>query len=175
MRGEARELVFLQVRPYPILGVELGRVAGKAVDLQPRVLLQVALDELRAVVGTVVPEDHDWPPTDVTLEMVEDRDHLRPSNGPLPRLEVETTSRCDPPDGRHLWPSTLMDQHRGLAHRSPGLRAVRDQGQAALVYEDDNGTAPPRFFFQRGQEWRFQLATFARSFSRAWREGRCHE
>ena len=63
--GVARQLVVLQVAPDPHIGVELGRVSREPVNLEPRVLLEEGLYDLRPVVRAAVPEHHDRSSTDV--------------------------------------------------------------------------------------------------------------
>lgn len=84
--------------------------------------------------------------------MFEELDHLGSGNGAFPDPNVELPPRGNPADGRELRPPSLMHDHRGLAHRRPGLGHVGDEGEPTLIEEDYDGALLPGFFLYRGQE-----------------------
>ena len=137
--GVAGQFMLLEVSPDPLLWVQLGAVSWKSVHLPSTLLAQEGTRKLGPVVRPIVPEEHDRPPPDVPEEVLQERDHLRPVDRPLPHLQVEVTTGGDPSDGRDLRPSPLVHQHRGLPHRGSGLRTVGDERETALVHEDDYG------------------------------------
>lgn len=83
VRRVARRLVVLQLTSEPFIEEELGRVSREPVNLEPRVLLEEGLYDLRSVVRSAVPQHHDWSSMDVVEQMVEERDHLGSSDRSL--------------------------------------------------------------------------------------------
>ena len=136
-------------------------------DLEPRVIVEERLQELRAVRLAIVPEDQNGPSPNVAQQVTEERHGSYPVDGLLMHPEEELPPRSDPADRRELGPPTLVREHRRLAHRRPRLGDVGDQREPALVDEDDDGPSSPGFFLYRGHERRVQFWTARRSFSRA--------
>jgi hypothetical protein len=66
-----------------------------------------------------------------------------------------------------------VPQDRGLAFGRPGPSHRREEGEPALVLEDDPGAPAPRAFFIRGQSCFTQVAIASSLRSIARRAGRC--
>lgn len=146
MRSVARELVLLQVAPDPLVGVQLRRVPWEAVHLQAGLCGQEGAYHLRPVMGPAVPEDHDRPTADRAEQVAEERDYLRTADRAWVHSKLQTASRGDSTDRRELRPAALVDWHRGLADRSPGLGDIRDEREPTLIDTHYDGPSLPSFF-----------------------------
>ena len=135
--------------------------------LQSRILPEELLHQCGAVGLSSIPEQNDRSPTNVPEEVAEEPHHLRTPNGGWVNSNEELPVRSDGADRRELGPPSLVDEGRRDPPGGPGLPRVGDQGETALVEEDEDGSSVPGFFLNRGQEWRFQLATALTFFSRA--------
>jgi hypothetical protein len=126
-------------------------------------------------VGAAVPEHHDRPPSNLALQVFEERDDLGTFDRLLVNVEIQSSRRRDATDRRELRPAALVDQRGCLSSGRPGLRAVWDEREAALIEERYDGPSASGSFSKRGQERLRQFFTARSFFSLACRRGRCHE
>lgn len=154
---EVGELAALDVAPDELGRVELRRVAGQALDREPRaVSAQVRLHGSALMRWQAVPDQDDSPPAELPLEVVQEVDKGEVVVTARSRLEEEPAAPEVPPechgdgDGE-LLPIEGMDQDRGFAAGRPGAADRRPLRDAALVLEDDPGAATPSVFFTVGQ------------------------
>ena len=123
----APEFMPPQMAPDPPVGVEFEQVARELVDLEAGLGGEETSPELRAVVGSAVPEYENRSTADVPQQVAEERDHLWPTDRSLVDAEVEAAPRRHTTDRRELRPPALMEQHRRLADGRPGLRYVGNE------------------------------------------------
>ena len=126
--------------------VQLGGVSGEPMDPEARRSGQGRPRDLRSVVGSTVPEDHDRATADGPKEVAEERHHLRTADRALVDPEAEVTGWGYSTDRRELRPPALVNEHRCLADRRPSLPDVRDEREPALVDKHDDGPSPAGFF-----------------------------
>ena len=149
--------------------IDLGRIAGQLLQMQPRVSIADLIQALAMVDRGAVP-DHD----DVTAKILEQipekvvhfiaRDVLRAQ----PEVEPDPASlRADrePADDRDPGAVVAVVNDRCLTDRHPGTPDGGDQHEARFVDKDEVGTQPRRVFFNRGQSLRFHF--LIRSSSRS--------
>lgn len=172
--AEVGELAALDVAPHELGWVQVRRVAGQALDREPRALsAQVRLHGTALMRRQAVPDQDDASPAELPLEVVQERDEGAVVVAARTRLEKETATPEVPPEGhgdRHgeLLPIEGVDQDRGFAAGRPGAADRRPLGDAALVLEDDPGPAAPSVFFTAGQRVVIQcrIAASFRSLAR---------
>ena len=165
----------LCVGPHLLVRIELRRVGGQELEVQPRKAAAELSDAIALVDARVVPE-HDHGTAKVPKQVPEKRADLLVSDVLLVGLEVEADPLApgrdaDPGDHREAVMAVAMADDRRSSARRPGLAQGRDQEEARLVDEDDVGTQPRSVFFTRGQSFRFQRSMRSSSRSRARRSG----
>ena len=154
------------------VGVELRGVGRQVLDRQTSpVVVYEALDGDRPVSVQVVP-DHDHPATHVAQKMAEENQDLLRGDRPMTDQDVQLPIRADARDRRELRPAIAVRDHRGMPLGSPGTDTSRDQAEPALIYEDQRGFQPARFFLMRGHSSRTHRRTSASSRSTARPVGR---
>lgn len=176
VRAAVRQLGF-GVPPYPLVRIQLRRIAGEGLQPQARNASQERANHRPAMNRAVVPEDDDRAPQ-MTQERAEERaDVGRPDIGGL-ELEVEATAlalraeREGRDDGHAVVALPVTEQWR-LAPRGPGPPDRGDQEEPGLVDEDEVGAQPRGVFFTRAQSRCFHRAIAASSRWSARRSGFC--
>lgn len=166
------ELGLRQV-PDTLLGIELGRVGGKPLEMKSRVGTAQGTDQFATMHAAVVPQDDDGTvkmPQEVTQEVADFR--LLNILGVELIVQPEPMSHWTdgkPCDGRDLLPASLtMTNDRSLPARRPGLADRGDQEEPGFVGEDEVGTQPCSVFFTLGHSSRFQrsISSSLRSVAR---------
>ncbi len=179
VRAEVGQFGAVDVAPHEFGGIELGRVAGQALDGEPRSLRpQIRLHEPTLVRRQPVPDQDDAATAKPALQVVQERDEGKIVVAAGSRLEAEPATLEIPPerhgDGdRELLPVEGVGQDRGFAAGRPRAADGRSLGDAAFVLEDDPGAPPASVFFTTGQRVAFQCAIAASFRSRARAAGRC--
>jgi hypothetical protein len=179
VRAEVGQFAPFDVAPHEFGRIEVGRVAGQALNGQPRALrLQVRRHGAALMRRQAIPDEDETPTTPMTLELVQEADERDVVVTARPRLEEETAAAEVPPERQahgegEFRPVEGMDQDGGLPPRGPGAADGRPLRDPALVLEDDPGPAPPSVFFTAGQRVVIQcrMAGSFRSFARL--AGRC--
>jgi len=179
IRAEIGEFAALDVAPHELGRVEVGRVAGQALDREPGALsAHVRLHGGTPMRWQAIPDQDDSPLAKLPLQVGEELDEGHVVVTARSRLEAQTAALEVPPE-RHgdgdgeLLPVEGVDQDGRLAAGRPRAADRRPLGDAALVLEDDPGAAPASVFFTAGQRVVFQcwIAASFRSFARL--AGRC--
>jgi len=180
VRAEIGQFPPLDVAPHEFGRIEVGRVARQALDGEPRALsLQVRRHGAALMRRQAVPDQDETLPTKMTPELVQEADQRDVVVASGLRLEDQATAATIPAERQghgegELRPIEGMDQDGGLPTRGPGAADGRSLRDAALVLEDDPGSAPPSVFFTAGQRVVIQcrMAGSFRSFARL--AGRCN-
>src|SRR2546425_2021912 len=178
-RAEVGKFATFDVAPDLLDRIQFWGVAGQGLGRQPRPGAREILPHHAALVPTQpVPDQDDVAPREVPLERAQEGDQREIVVAPGPRLEVTAPAPAVPAEGqgrrdRQARPvRARVRQDRRVAARGPGAADDRPVRDAAFVFEDDPGPAPPGVFFTWGQRRRFHSAIAASSRSRAWRVGR---
>lgn len=159
---EVGQLMLLAVTPDVFDRIEFRRVG--------RQKLQSDLPCLGEDVVTHQPAAMDWQPipddgqsaSDVSLQVLEELDHLWSLDAPGEKAEVKVPNR-NPGHGRKALPVEGVLQHRRLAARSPGAHPMGPFAQSALVHKDYGAPLLEGFFFISGQRTRFHFRMAASS------------
>jgi len=180
--GQVGQFAVFDVAPDLLDGIQFWGIARQGLDRQPGPSAGEILSHRAALVPTQpVPHQNDVAPRKVPLERAQKGDQREIVVTPGPRLEVTAPAPAVPAEGqrrrdRQACPvRARMSQDRRVAARGPGAADDRPVRDAAFVFEDDPGPAPPGVFFTCGQRRRFHSAIAASSRSRAWRVGRCSD
>ena len=179
LRAEVGKFAPLDVAPHEFGRIEIRRVARQALDGEPRALrVQVRRHGAALVRGQAIPDEDESTTTELTLELGQEADQRDVVVAPGPRLEHQVTAAPVPAERQghregKLRPVEGMDQDGGLPARGPRAADGRPLRDAALVLEDDPGSATPSVFFTAGQRVVTQCRTAVsfRSFARL--AGRC--
>jgi hypothetical protein len=178
IRAEVGQFGALDVPPDEFGRIELRRVAGQALDREPRALRpQVRLHNPALMRRQPIPDQDDATPAERALQVGQERDEGDVVIAAGVGFEAQPTPLEIPPechgdgDGEFL-PVEGVDQDGGLAPGRPRAADRRPLGDAALVFEDDPGAAAPSVFFTAGQRVVFQRSIAASSRSRARVAGR---
>ncbi len=178
--AEVGELAALDVAPHELGRVEIRRVAGQALDREPRALsAQVRLHGRTPVRRQAIPDQDDAPPAELALEVGQEVDEGEVVVTAWTRLEEKTAAPKVPAEGHgdsdgELLPIEGVDQDWCFAAWRPRAADRRPLRDAALVLEDDPGAAPPSVFFTVGQREVIQCWMAAEFRSRARLAGRCN-
>ena len=177
---EVGQIAPFDVAPDLLDGIEIRRIGGQALDVEPRALAgHVALHAAAPVGGQPVPEEEDGAAAEVPFEGPQERDQPAIGVGAWARLEEEPAAPAIPAEGQRDGDREPLPESAGVGQdgrpaprrpRPPDHRVVRE---AALVLEEEPGPAAPGVFFTRGHRVRFHCAMAAASRSRACRTGRC--
>ena len=144
--------------PDSLIGVELRRIGGEALQVEPRGPSAKLTYELASMRISAVPQDDDVPrelPKQPSQEVagLELSDVLRVEL----KVKVEPLAagrHRDPRDGGDPVASIEVMNRGRLAHGSPGAGDRGGQLEAGFVGEDEVGTQPRGVFFTRGQSSR---------------------
>jgi hypothetical protein len=179
-RTEVRQFVRLQIAPQQFNRVEIRRVRGKPLDLQPLVLGgQVHIHAAAFVGAEAIPDEYDALTAEMPLQGADEGDERGVGVRGRPRLKVQArpmpipTKRHGRGDRQPFPVPPGVPQHGRPPAGSPGASHHGPLGHAALVLENYPGVPPSRVFFTCGHRWRCHRRTAAASRSRAWRAGRC--
>ena len=180
VRGtEIGQIASLDVAPDLLDRVELGRVGGQALDLEPTALpSQIRRHAVTFVGGQPVPEEDDTLGAKVALEGPQELDQAAVGVGARPGVEIDAATPTRPAKGergrdRQALPQGAgVSQDRRLAARCPRPADDRLVREATFVLEEEPGAPTAGVFFTCGQRVRFHRAIAASSRSRAWRVGR---
>ena len=178
--AEIREFAALDVAPYELDGIEVGRVAGQALDREPRTLhAQEGLHGSTLVRREAIPDQDDAPTAKLPLEVGQEVHEGYVVVAARARLEEETTALEVPAEAEgegdgQLLPVERVDQDRGLAAGRPRAADRGPLGDATLVLEDNPGAAPSSVFFTAGQRVVIQCWMAASFRSLACLAGRCN-
>lgn len=133
----------LGVRPDKLVRVELGRVGGKGVDVEPGPAPNEVAHDPALVDGASVPEE-DHLPAEVPQEVPEKPDdlHARDVGGVevdiQPQAAISRGHREGRDGGDPVAPVAVARQGGAAAGR-PGLAEVRDEQESAFVEEREMG------------------------------------
>ncbi len=135
--AEIAHLHALEVPPNPLLGIDLWRVAGEALQVNPRsrTLAEELLDCLAAVDRRTIPDDQQLA-RDVTQQMLQEANDLGAPDRRLVDLEVELLVQTHGPDHREMIMAERVVQNRRLAHRSVSTHHRGQQVKATLIDEE---------------------------------------
>ena len=133
----------LGVRPHKLVRVELGRVGGEGVDVEPGPAPKELAHDPALVDGASVPEEDHLPP-EVPQEVPEKADDLHA--GDVGGVEVDIQPQAaigrrhrEGRDGGDPVAPVAVAQEGGKAAGRPGLRDVRDEQEPAFVEEREMG------------------------------------
>lgn len=174
VRAPVGELV-LREPPDAFIGVELRRVTGEAMKMEPGEGTAEGADRVSLVNRAAVPEQHDRS-SEMAEQMAKEGadlwvlDVLRveavvQAETTAPRAHGDARDHGDP-----IAPVVVVEKRR-LSARRPGLADTRNQEEARLVDEDEMGTQPRGFFLMRGHSSRFHRSIFSSFRSKARRSG----
>ena len=165
----------LRELPDAFVRVELGGIAGEAIEVQPGEDATQRTDRIPFVNASVVPHEHDR-----SSEMAKQMSQEGADLGVLDvfRMErvvqAEATAAGTHGDARDhgdpIAPLPVVEQRR-LASWRPGLAHARNQEEARLVDEGEVGTQPRGFFLMRGHSSFFQRSIASSLRSRARHSG----
>ena len=179
VRAEVGEFGALDVAPHELGRVEVGSVAGQALDGEPGTLrAQVRLHGCTLMRREAIPDQDDSSMAKLPLQVGEEFHEGHIVVTARSRLEAQTAAPEVPPkrhgdgDGE-LLPIEGVDQDGRLAAGRPRAADWRPLGDTALVLEDDPGAAPASVFFTAGQRVVFQCSIAASFRSLARLAGRC--
>ena len=145
----------LEVAPDELIGVQLGRIAGEALDVDTRMAAQ-EVNEFRSLVDAgSIPED-DHVPAKMTQQVLQEVRDLRLADVLLVEMDVETDSSArraygDCGDGGDLRPLVGVADDWSLASRCPGAPDGRYQQETTLVQEYQVRLQAGRFFLTSRQ------------------------
>jgi hypothetical protein len=128
----------LEVSPDPFVGIEVGRVAGKLlqVDALGTAIGQELLDDLGSMDESAVP-DHREKTGDMTQQVLQETNDILATVGPVLDTQVQVPVGSDAADGREMIPSERHLQDRRLSSGSVGAHHRGEQVEAALVYPEE--------------------------------------
>src|SRR5712691_3788136 len=179
VRAKVGQFAPLDVAPHEFGGIEFRRIAGQALNGEPRALsLQVGRHVAALMRRQAIPDQGETPTAKMTLELVQEADERDVVVTARPRLEEEAAAAEVPAERQahgegELRPVEGMDQDGGLPARGPRAADGWPLRDSALVLEDDPSPAPPSVFFTAGQRvvTQCRMAVSFRSLARL--AGRC--
>lgn len=140
-----------ELSPDELVGVQFRGIAGEAVSMKARMLLQEPFDGGSTMHRRAVPQKYHRA-AKVTQNVPEKLDHLR---GPDILLRMESDQQTESPslgrdthgrDGRYLCPAAGGQQDGGLAPTGPGADDIGNQQKTGLIQESQMGSKPSGFF-----------------------------
>ena len=159
MRLPIRESLLGQL-PDSFVGIELRRVGGEALQVNPLGVSAKLTHELAAMGICAVPQDDDvaW---DLPEQLSQEVAGLQLSDVLRVELKVKVQALAagrnrDRRDGGDPVASIEVMNRGRLADGSPGAGDRGGQLEAGFVGEDEVGTQPPGVFFTRGQSSRMK-------------------
>ena len=161
--------------PDTFVRVELGGIAGEAIEVQPGEGATQRPDRVSLVNGSIVPHE-DNRPSKMAKQVPEKGADLGVPDvlGVQGVVQAETSAtraHRDRGDDRDaIAPLPVVEQRR-VAPQRPGLAHTRDQEETRLIDEDEVSTQPRGFFLMRGHSCFFQCSIASSLRSRARRSG----
>lgn len=161
--AEVGEFAPFDVIPDSFGGIEIRRVGGQPLDLDPVLLLgQELFHRFAAVCRKTIPDQDDFVSFHEALEVFEKSDQalsveaVRLGSGQQARLLAvpSKSERC-----RHRGPGPMVPagfQDRCFPTRSPGPADRGLLGETGFVLKEDPGTLASSVFFSSGQRTVFQ-------------------
>jgi|GraSoiStandDraft_43_1057313.scaffolds.fasta_scaffold311750_2 hypothetical protein len=142
----------LQVIPDPLVGIEIGCVAGQPFQMEAfgPTAGQEVLDRLPSMDGRAVP-DHQQLAGEIAQQMAQKPHHILALERPLRNQEQELAVGGDPADGREVILGQGDPQDGRLAPRRVAPHAGGEQIEAGFVYPNDGAPFPFGFFLSAGQ------------------------
>ena len=140
----------LEMVPDLLIGVELRRIGGKALDHQARMARQEAVESRPAVDRAAVPQ-HDDRPAQLAQQLAQEAGDFK--LGEIGKVEVavkpqamahRTDANCR--DGGNLVAGVAMQEQRGLAAGRPRAAHAGNQQKATFVQKRQMSTQAPGFF-----------------------------
>lgn len=165
------------IGPHAFVGVELGRVGWKELEMEARIAAAQIANRLSFVDRGIV-EDGDHVASEVTQHVTEERAHLGLADVVAMATEVEAhpaahwADRQSRDDRQTVVPVVVGDR-RCLSARRPGPPKGRDQEEPRLVDEEEMRLPARGVFFTCGQRVRFHRSMRSSSRSSARRSGFC--
>ena len=157
-RAKIGHLASFDIVPNAFTGIEIGRVSGEPLDLQPAALGPQELRHVTAAVSRqVVPDEDDALAAHETFELLEEIDEAGGVKAIFLGAGKQAGFLAIPAEtqrGRHgsLIPVIAPRlQDRCLAPRGPGRSNRRLLGETRFVLEIDPGVPAPSVFFTAGQ------------------------
>lgn len=146
--ADVPQLDVLEMAPDAFFGIQLRRVARKALEVDPRgrPLPEKLLDDPAAVDGGAVPNDEQLAP-DVPEQMPEEANDLAARDRVVVDLKVELRGEPDGADDREVVVREPMVQERRLADGCVGAGDGRQQVEAALVDEQQRAVLTQGLIF----------------------------
>jgi hypothetical protein len=172
--AEIAQLDPLEVVPDAFVRVQLGRVGGQLLQVQPfgAAFAQEVLDGLAAMDGRPV-LDHQELAADLAQQQAQESDDIGRAVGVILGLHKETAVGGDPADRGEMVAREGHAQDRRLPARRPRPDRHGQQVEARLVYPDAGASFLGRFFSKAGQRSRHHAWMAAASRWLARWMGRC--
>ncbi len=150
----------LGVRPHRFVGIELGRIRRKRLQMKTGEAATQFTNAIALVDTGVVPE-HDHGAGKMPEKMREERTHFVMPDVMRMTLEVEPDPLAprrhrDPGDDRDSISAIAVPHDGCVAARCPRFSQRWNQEEARFIDEDEIGAQPCSVFFTRGHFWRFQ-------------------
>src|SRR5215212_1124140 len=157
LAAEVLQLHILQMLPDPLLGVEIGRVAGQLLQLQPpgRPASQKIFDRSTAMYRRSVPDEEQFA-RDLPQEVPQEADHIRTLEGPLLLHRVEFALHGDGADHGQMIARKLLVEDGRLTHRGVGAHYRRQKVKPRLVHKQDSPALLHGPFLSSSQRSSFQ-------------------
>ncbi len=164
-------------RPNTLVGIQLGGVGWKVLDVQTR-MPPLEFVQQTSLVGLGIVQQDDDRSSEMTQEMPKER--ADPPAVDIVQAELIVQPQSLPPrangnrrDDRDAIVTIAMTVDRGMTPRCPGAKQIRNQEEPRFVEEDEVGAQPCSVFFTRGQRFFFQCLIAPSSRSTARRSGVC--
>jgi hypothetical protein len=144
-----RQLAF-RLRPEELIGIELRRVAGKAVRLHSGMAVEKGLDVPTPMNFPAVPQEHDRA-SHVAEQLAEKRNDFGARDVAHVEIKVQPEptalwSHGERRDDGHPVPSVAMPNVRGVPDGRPRLADIGNEQEAAFIEEGEMGV-PARGVF----------------------------
>jgi hypothetical protein len=146
------QLDALQVVPQPFNRIELGRIAGQALQVQPLggAACQEVFDGLTVMNRGAVPDDEQFA-GDLAQEQPQEADDIGRVVGAVLRLQKDPSRWGERADGREVVMGQRDAQHWRLPAGRPRAHGQGQEVKARLIYPDDGALFCDRFFSSAGQ------------------------
>lgn len=161
-----------EVGPYPFVGIELGRVGGKGLEVKTGMTAAQFGQGPAAVDRSVVEQDNQGA-AQMAQQMAQELADFFAADVRWVKLEVEAQAfahraHANAGDGRDPVMAVPVAVDGRLAAGRPGLAHAGDQLEPGFVNKDEMGAQPRGVFFIRGHCLRFQssMALSLRSSAR---------
>src|SRR5258706_1532969 len=152
MAAEIGEFNALAVVPDALVRVQIGRIAGQALEVQPLggPASQEVLDGVPQVNRRPVP-DHEQLTADRAQQHAQEADNIGRAVGVILRLHKQAPVGRDAADGGEMVMGERHAQDGGLSPWRPGAYGQGQQVEARLVSPDDGPALVGGFFSRAGQ------------------------